>query len=200
MKPMSGVTESVSDAVGESGEWSTRRADARRNHERVLAAAVEVFTEHGLDATIPQVAARAGVGKATVYRSFPTKADLVRALAQVHTDWLAARLETAAAEAEADAYRAMENALVDIFARLARNRLMADVLSSAEGVEDPGLGRYAERILTLGISQGVFRADAQDMDITVLVAGVAHALLELQVTDLTLWERYARLAIAALRP
>src|SRR4051794_1873565 len=97
-------------ATTSSGEdWSDRRADARRNHERVLAAAAEVFTEHGLDATIPQVAARAGVGKATVYRSFPTKADLVRALAQTHVDWLDARIEAALEAAQQDAYRALES-------------------------------------------------------------------------------------------
>jgi AcrR family transcriptional regulator len=38
--------------------WAGRRADARQNHERVLIAAIEVFTEYGIGATIPQVAAR----------------------------------------------------------------------------------------------------------------------------------------------
>ena len=189
----------AAEAASDTEDWSGRRADARRNHERVLAAAIEVFTEFGLDATIPQVAARADVGKATVYRSFPTKADLVRALAQVHIDWLAARLETAVTEAEEDAYQAMESALVDVFARLSRDRLMADVLS-VEGVEHPEAGPRAKRILDLGIAQGSFRPDATELDITVLVAGAAHALLQLELTDPGLWNRYARLALAALRP
>jgi AcrR family transcriptional regulator len=190
----------ASGADSDASDWSRRRADARRNHERVLAAASEVFTEHGLDATIPQVAARAGVGKATVYRSFPTKADLVRALAQTHTDWLGARLDAAAAEAEHDAYAAMEDALVDIFARLATDRLMADVLSAADGVEDPVSGGHVQRILDLAIAQGTLRADAQGLDITVFVAGAAHSLLELKIADPEIWRRYARLALAALRP
>lgn len=198
MAPMSEAKRTI-DAVSDAEGWSGRRADARRNHERVLAAAIEVFTELGLEATIPQVAARAGVGKATVYRSFPTKADLVRALAQVHTDWLAERLETAVVEAEDDAYQAMESALVDVFARLSQDRLMADVLS-AEGVEHPEAGPRARRILELGIAQGSFRPDATELDVTVLVAGAAHALLELELSDPALWDRYARLALRALRP
>jgi len=194
-----GSGEGLGDATP-GQDWSLRRADARRNHERVLAAASEVFTEHGLDATIPQVAARAGVGKATVYRSFPTKADLVRALAQEHSDWLVARLDAALAEAEDDAYGAMEAALVEIFARLATDRLMADVLSTAEDVQDPVSGGHVQRILDLAIAQGTLRADAQGLDITVFVAGAAHSLLELKIADPEIWRRYARLALAALRP
>ena len=54
-----------------------RRKDARRNHERVVAAAVEVFREYGTQASVPQIATRAEVGKATVYRSFPTRKSVV---------------------------------------------------------------------------------------------------------------------------
>lgn len=55
------------------------RADARRNRQRVLTAAREVFAEHGIDAPVATVANRAGVGVATLYRRFPTRDDLVRA-------------------------------------------------------------------------------------------------------------------------
>jgi AcrR family transcriptional regulator len=183
-----------------AGDWAARRADARRNHERVLAAAVEVFTEHGLDATIPQVAARAGVGKATVYRSFPTKADLVRALAQTHLDWLNGRVEAAVEPAAEDAYAALESALEEITARLAEDRLMVEVLSGVEGLEAPEGPQPAARILELGIAQGAFRADATERDLTVLVAGAARALIDLDERDPDVWRRYARLAVAALRP
>lgn len=57
-----------------------KRADARRNREAVLAAAAEVFVTSGVDAPIRQIAARAGVGMATIYRHFPTRADLVTAV------------------------------------------------------------------------------------------------------------------------
>jgi AcrR family transcriptional regulator len=55
------------------------RADAARNRERIVAAAREVFAERGLDAPIEDVARRAGVGVATLYRRFPTRADLIAA-------------------------------------------------------------------------------------------------------------------------
>lgn len=55
------------------------RADARRNRERVLAAAREVFAEQGVDAPIATIARRAGVGTATLYRRFPTRETLVAA-------------------------------------------------------------------------------------------------------------------------
>ncbi len=196
---MSAMADSGGPADASAAEWADRRADARRNHERVLDAAVEVFTEHGLDATMPQVAARAGVGKATVYRSFPTKADLVRALAQTHVDWLDARIREAGDTAGEDAYRALEAALEDITTRLAEDRLMVEVLSGVDGLE-PAADQPVERILALGVEQGVFRSDVTERDLTVLVAGVARALIDLDERDPEVWRRYARLAVAALRP
>ncbi|WP_327151148.1 TetR/AcrR family transcriptional regulator [Nocardia sp. NBC_01329] len=179
--------------------WAGRRADARQNHERVLAAAIEVFTEHGIGATIPQVAARAGVGKATVYRSYPTKADLVQALARMHIDWFHQLVTAAVEAAQADAYRALEALLERVTARLAEDRLMIEVLSGVEGLGDEYLEQQLERILALGRAQGSLRADATGMDIQVLVSGAARTLIELDIRDPAVWRRYARLTSAALR-
>jgi AcrR family transcriptional regulator len=57
-----------------------RRADAVRNQQALLSAAAEVFVASGVDAPIRQIAAAAGVGIATIYRHFPTRADLVVAV------------------------------------------------------------------------------------------------------------------------
>lgn len=57
-----------------------KRADAVRNEQKLLAAAAEVFVVSGVDAPIRQIAAEAGVGTATIYRHFPTRADLVVAV------------------------------------------------------------------------------------------------------------------------
>ena len=57
------------------------RADARRNRAQILAAAREVFVEQGADAPLDEVARRAGVGIATLYRRFPDRAALLRAVA-----------------------------------------------------------------------------------------------------------------------
>ena len=57
-----------------------RRADARRNQEALLAAAATVFVTSGVEAPIREIAAEAGVGTATIYRHFPTRADLIVAV------------------------------------------------------------------------------------------------------------------------
>jgi AcrR family transcriptional regulator len=57
-----------------------KRADALRNQQALLAAAAAVFVASGVDAPIREIAARAGVGIGTIYRHFPTRADLVVAV------------------------------------------------------------------------------------------------------------------------
>ncbi|NDZ83406.1 TetR/AcrR family transcriptional regulator [Streptomyces sp. SID10853] len=59
------------------------RADARRNYERLLKEAALAFTEHGVDASLDDIAKRAGVGSGTLYRHFPTRQDL---LGEVYAD------------------------------------------------------------------------------------------------------------------
>lgn len=67
--------------TADTTEVRPQRADARRNRERVLAAARETFAALGLEAQVDDIAARAGVGVGTVYRHFPTKEVLVDAIA-----------------------------------------------------------------------------------------------------------------------
>jgi AcrR family transcriptional regulator len=63
-----------------TGPASRRRADARRNEKALLDAAAAVFVTAGVEAPVRDIAARAGVGVGTVYRHFPTRADLVVAV------------------------------------------------------------------------------------------------------------------------
>ncbi|OCC10848.1 TetR/AcrR family transcriptional regulator [Streptomyces sp. PTY087I2] len=69
-------------AADEAGGASARprRADAVRNQQTLLAAAAEVFVASGVDAPIREIAKKAGVGMGTIYRHFPTRADLVVAV------------------------------------------------------------------------------------------------------------------------
>jgi AcrR family transcriptional regulator len=67
-----------------------KRADARRNEQIVLESAAEAFVAAGVDAPIRDIAARAGVGMGTVYRHFPTRADLVIAVFRHQVDACAA--------------------------------------------------------------------------------------------------------------
>ena len=70
---------STTDHPGEVPARS-KRADAQRNQQTLLAAAAAVFVTSGVDAPIREIAARAGVGIGTIYRHFPTRADLVVAV------------------------------------------------------------------------------------------------------------------------
>ena len=74
------------------------RADAARNRARVLDAARTAFAEAGLDVGVEEIARRAGVGKGTLYRRFPTKEALVRAI----FDDILEEIERLAAEAETE--------------------------------------------------------------------------------------------------
>lgn len=82
------------------------RADATRNRERIIAAAREVIVEHGPDVALDEVARRAGVGNATLYRHFTDRTDLVRQVALSVMARTAQRAEVALAEEE-DAFDAL---------------------------------------------------------------------------------------------
>jgi AcrR family transcriptional regulator len=65
---------------GAGGVTRSKRADARRNEETLLDAAAAVFVASGVEAPVRDIAARAGVGMGTIYRHFPTRADLIIAV------------------------------------------------------------------------------------------------------------------------
>ncbi|MFF9096331.1 TetR/AcrR family transcriptional regulator [Streptomyces sp. NPDC014802] len=83
------------------------RADALRNRERIVTAAREMFVEHGPDVPLDEVARRAGVGNATVYRNFPDRDALVREVVCSVMDRTAQAAEEALAET-GDAFEALE--------------------------------------------------------------------------------------------
>src|SRR5439155_8286531 len=70
------------------------RADARRNYQRLLAAAGDAFVQHGVDTSLNDIARRAGVGAATLYRHFPTREALLEALLMDRLNELAAQART----------------------------------------------------------------------------------------------------------
>ena len=71
----------MADGNGRSGPAAPRkRADARRNEATLLDAAAALFVESGVNAPVRDIAAKAGVGVGTIYRHFPTRADLIVAV------------------------------------------------------------------------------------------------------------------------
>src|SRR3954453_23301196 len=94
MNPMTTVTEPKAASAGKNGDGiRALRADARRNREAVVAAAKKLFADQGLDAQMPDVAKAAKVGVGTVYRHFPTKDDLIAALAAERFERLAEKAQ-----------------------------------------------------------------------------------------------------------
>jgi AcrR family transcriptional regulator len=76
--------------VSDHDEGRPKRADARRNEENLLDAAAAVFVASGVEAPIRAIATKAGVGTATIYRHFPTRADLIVAVYRHQVESLAA--------------------------------------------------------------------------------------------------------------
>jgi AcrR family transcriptional regulator len=91
------------------------RADAARNRERILKAAEQVFSERGLDASVADIARRAGVGKATVFRSYATKEDLIAAIACERVRWVEGLIDEALEQP--DAWFAFKDLLMDLARR-----------------------------------------------------------------------------------
>src|SRR3954467_11259805 len=107
------------------------RADAARNRARVLDAARTAFAEHGLDVGVEEIARRAGVGKGTLYRRFPTKEALVCAI----FDDILDEVEALAAETdkEPDARTAFAGFLNDAARMQADNQGFYDVVARGLG-------------------------------------------------------------------
>ncbi|WP_216915853.1 TetR/AcrR family transcriptional regulator [Nocardia noduli] len=179
-------------------DWSERRADARRNHEKVTVAALAVFAGRGMEATVSEIAVLAGVGKATVYRSYPTRADLVDAIARRHLTWLTERIEQASTVD--DAINALQNLLRDLSDKLATDRSFAETLHRILQPSDRDhTTDLLTKIITTAQRQGRLRPDTTAQDIRVLVGGYAHTLRDLGIRDPGQWRRYADLVLDALR-
>jgi AcrR family transcriptional regulator len=179
-----------------------RRADALRNHDRVLKAAGEVLAERGLEAGVDEVAVRAGVGKATVYRSFPTKELLVAAVACERLRWLEG-LTVEAARSD-DPWAAFGMLLRTMAEAKAGNRILSAIMASVGELPDVRRARAdvasaMERLMRRAQAQGAMRADATPRDVHLLFAGVARMLAEEGESDPAVWRRHADLIVAAVR-
>ncbi|PZF79975.1 TetR/AcrR family transcriptional regulator [Jiangella anatolica] len=144
------------------------RADGRRNREALVAAAAKVFAEAGPDAPLDDVARRAGLGNATLYRHFPTRREL---LAAVYADELAALRDYAELlreqEAPDDALHGWMRALAT---QLAHTRHLA---LAAGGDWYASALATTSGLLTAAQRAGAVRPDVAADDVLALVRGVA---------------------------
>ncbi|MGA5037475.1 TetR/AcrR family transcriptional regulator [Streptomyces capoamus] len=154
------------------------RADARRNRERILEAAVRVFSEKGPDVAIDTIAKAAGVGSATLYRHFPTREALVEA---AYRNELARVCDSAAKLLAGNAPdRAIRLWMDDFIDYVAAKQGMADALRAAVASgADPfaetldKLGTALRTLLRAGADAGLLRPDIDPFDVGFSLAGVA---------------------------
>ena len=153
------------------------RADALRNRAKLLSAATEAFAEHGEDAALESVAARAGVGIGTLYRHFPNRDALIVAAYQQEVDTLcAAAAELLAAHPADEALRAWTERFAD---SVATKRRMGNALRSAVASDSPLFAQTRDRImaalrllLDAGAASGTLRGDVDPRDVMRVINGI----------------------------
>jgi len=169
------TTEEGALIDGEAGDTGrAMRADARRNYDRLVAAAKEVFSKYGGDASMEAIAKEAGVGVGTLYRHFPKRIDIVEAVYRTDVDEL---VETAqAAVAELEPFTALE-VWLNAFLRYARSKrtFLNELREAFEKNPEFRLAsreridRAADLVLRRAQDAGVVRIDIDGADLMQLM-------------------------------
>lgn len=156
------------------------RADARRNYDALLAAGRAVFAEQGVDAAFDEVARRAGVGRGTLYRHFPTREHLFAVLVQDQVALLERRASRLAAEPDAGEAVAEWLRLYERSAReyAGMSRRVAEELAgdgSPLAVACAPMRRAFEALFARAQREGAVRRDITALDTLALVAALPRA-------------------------
>lgn len=178
------------------------RADARRNRERVLTAAAVVFSEHGHEAQMDDVASRAGVGVGTVYRHFPTKEALMEALA---IDRFEKVLEAARLALQSDdPWEALTDALWAGAELLAADRAFTEIVGELQGpmpLSEEFVTTMNDtwgEILRRAKESGDLRPDVVLDDVPMIMCGVGFATRKPHQCPGS-WRRHVAILIDGLR-
>jgi|HubBroStandDraft_3_1064219.scaffolds.fasta_scaffold28123_2 AcrR family transcriptional regulator len=180
------------------------RRDAERNRQRILAAAAEVFTERGLDATLDDVARAAGVGVGTVYRRFPDKDSLVSELFRDRIDALVTVAEEACEAA--DPWRGLVDFLEYIASAMAGDQGLRQLMMF--GTYDRDQVCYARdrmrpvmtRLVERAQASGDLRADFQATDVKMIAFMLASIAEYAAAVIPQVWRRYLAMLVDGLRP
>jgi AcrR family transcriptional regulator len=153
------------------------RADARRNREAVIGAAKKLFADQGLDAQMPDVAKAAKVGVGTVYRHFPTKDDLIAALAVERFERLAEKAREGI-EAE-DPWQGLCDFIRYSAQIQADDRGLCEVMGSRPEVMNEsayavGLDDLCGKLVKRAQRSGDLRKDLEWEDIPMVVCGIGR--------------------------
>ena len=155
------------------------RADAQRNRERILEIAKQAFTRSGADTSLDDIAKQAGVGPGTLYRHFPTREDLLKAVYRNELENLAkAEERLAETMSPVEALRAWLLLFVDA---VAAKQIIAPALNTLIGdhkkVFEASYTRMQEairRLVTRAVKSGDIRKDLDPMDLLRALVGVAN--------------------------
>lgn len=178
------------------------RADARRNHEAVIAAAKELFADRGLEAQMPDVAKRAKVGVGTVYRHFPTKDDLIAAIAAERFERLA---ERAREDLEmADAWEGIADFIRFSAQIQADDRGLCEVMGSRNEVMEAaaraaGLPELCEQLVDRAQRSGALRRDLVWEDIPMIACGLGRITQASMGPAVGRWPRLVEIILDGLR-
>ncbi|MFF7974759.1 TetR family transcriptional regulator [Streptomyces sp. NPDC007905] len=181
------------------------RADARRNYERLLQVAAEAFAERGENASLDDIAKRAGVGSGTLYRHFPTRQDLLEAAYVDRLQAMAARADDFAAQLPPG--EALVEWLNEVCVGTIQVRGMKALLGSAvtdgNSVTVAACGTClkdaARRLVEAAQREGSLRKDIEPIEVLRLAHGVASAS-ELANGQGKQIRRYLSLLTEGLRP
>lgn len=169
--------------TGTAGGDRALRADAVRNRGRILKAAQKAFAEHGLDVPLEDVAERAGVGIATVYRRFPTRDDLIAACFEHRLEEYARAAEEALQAP--DGWSGFRSYVERICGMQAADRGLKDVLTrtlpDAKALEAHRARGYelSVRLIERAKAEGTLRSDVVPEDLVLLLmanAGVVQGM------------------------
>jgi len=154
-----------------------KRSDARRNQQALLDVAAVVFVRAGVDAPVRDIAAEAGVGIATIYRHFPTRADLVVAVFRHQLDALATAATTTPA-ADETPYEALRSWVARFADFLVTKHGLAEALHSDQAGFESLHAEFVDRLLPVldqllkaSAAAGHTRADIRPYD---LMLGVGN--------------------------
>jgi AcrR family transcriptional regulator len=166
--------------AGERAHEPRLRADAWRNRERIIAAAREAFIEHGAEVRLDDVARRAGVGNATLYRNFPDRAALLHHVVLSVMERVTVLAETVLVET-ADSFEALRRFVHD--AADERFGAMCPMLTSHVDMCAPDLLQARERLeravqhlLDEAHASGLLRTDVGVGDIMVPIGQLTRPL------------------------
>ena len=181
------------------------RADAARNRAQILAAARAAFRELGTAAPLDEIARRAEVNIATLYRRFPDRDALVRQVVVDGLNVLGEAVQRALEAARTDAFRALEQLLMDMVNE--REKLILPLIGgpTTDDAEAADLQREnavrIEEILSNARAQGTVRDDATAVDVIAASAMACRPMPYIPTEQAAaIATRHMRIFIDGLRP